>query len=274
MTQLDVNALRPVMCNSLVRIGNPYGDGAYIMKSDLIDRCTHVLSLGLGLDWSFDRSMVRLNPSIRLIAADHTVTPLRLAGLWCLAWVKRLVYPLVPTKRNKAKVYRQQSEMLMDYFRIYGWGNHAHHKRMVAASEGKGAITIAQLFQEAGANAPYSVIVKMDIEGAEYDVLTDVMNHHNLVSTIAVEIHDVGPRAAELNAIMLALSKEFAVVHIHGNNCAPIDSASGFPNVIELTFVHKGLLGNDLAPSQHSYPRPDLDVPNTNARPDYVMRWS
>ncbi len=263
--------LRPMVCQGLIRLGNPAGDGGYIIRRADVDRCTHVLSLGLGLETSFDKAITELNPAITLIAADHTVPPGRLRKMWLHAQWKKLLYPLLPFKKRRALEPAYRSTMIGVYFEVYGNSRHTHVTKMVSATSGLGSVTIDELMERTGNTSPHGVIVKMDIEGAEYDVIADVLRHHERIGTIAVEIHSLGSRAAEFESMMDALLEYYAIVHIHGNNCSPLVPGTSCPDVVEVTFVHRALLEKPLQPSTHTYPRPDLDVPNTDERSDYPL---
>lgn len=98
--------------------------------------------------------------------------------------------------------------------------------------------------------ASESLALQMDIEGAEYDVLTN-MQRENLagLDLLLVEFHNlhkmVGTTSIEnpLHVSLKLLSKDFELVHCHPNN------AGGFslhrfrvlPKVVETTWVRKGL---------------------------------
>jgi hypothetical protein len=265
--------LRPVQCEGLIRLGNPDGDGGYIIRRADVERCSHVLSLGLGLETSFDKAITALNPAIRLIAADHTVPPSRLRWLWLHAQWKKVLYPLLPSKKRRAWEHAQRSRLIGVYFDVYGKKQHRHLTKMVSATPAQNSVTIDELMAMTGNPAPHSVIVKMDIEGAEYDVVADVLRHHERISTIAIEIHSLGSRAVEFESMMAAMLERYAIVHVHGNNCSPLIPGTTCPDVVELTLVHRELLEKPLQLSTHTYPRSDLDVPNSDERPDYPLEF-
>ena len=52
-------ALKPHRNKTLVRIGNQF-DGGYILAADAVASMQNILTFGLGLDWSFEKSMVEI----------------------------------------------------------------------------------------------------------------------------------------------------------------------------------------------------------------------
>ncbi len=73
---------------------------------------------------------------------------------------------------------------------------------------------------------------------------------------------------------MTALQQAFAIVHIHGNNYAPLVKGTELPNSIEVTAVNRALLPADLRPSRAEYPITGLDQPNHAGRPDYQLKFT
>lgn len=132
-------------------------------------------------------------------------------------------------------------------------------------------------------------ILKMDIEGAEYDWLTndnfDILC--NNFGQLTFEVHGLIEESPEgwvynehviraKNNLKLKedffkkLNKEFTLFHIHGNNHSPryVD----FPDSLELTYLRnsKEYLTE---PDNSRYPKEGLDKPNFDGREDYVLDW-
>lgn len=132
-------------------------------------------------------------------------------------------------------------------------------------------------------------ILKMDIEGNEYDWLTE--ENLNLLSNnfnqFVIEVHSlieevpegwvVEPQMIEaknnpkkVKKFFEDLNKHFYLFHLHGNNHSPryVD----FPDSLELTYINKKAarsFGYNLV----SFPIVGLDKPNYNEREDYVLDW-
>ncbi|MCC7439582.1 MAG: FkbM family methyltransferase [Armatimonadetes bacterium] len=119
----------------------------------------------------------------------------------------------------------------------------------------------------------HDVVLKMDIEGSEYEVVADIIRHQSRISCITGEFHDLDSRTEEFNRMMVALLEHFRVIHIHGNNCGAYDHTNNFPTIVEITFINAALLDGDAPHSARRYPRPDLDAPNEPTIPEYELRF-
>ena len=57
---------------NLLRIG-PKSDGGYIIDKRVIKKTSVIISCGLNDDWEFEKYFLKLNPSCKIIAYDHTI---------------------------------------------------------------------------------------------------------------------------------------------------------------------------------------------------------
>jgi hypothetical protein len=104
-------------------------------------------------------------------------------------------------------------------------------------------------------------ILKLDIEGSEYAVLTDLKELHRL-NIIVVEFHDLFRISSvkfwsEFEKILNRLSHKHVVVFMAANNCCGFTNIGGFPipNVLEITWVKKSLVqGEKIQNYQRSKP--------------------
>ena len=138
---------------------------------------------------------------------------------------------------------------------------------------------------------PKSSILKMDIEGCEYDWLTKenlsiltekfcqfTVEVHSLIEEVP-EKWDVEPQLKQAkenpNKVLRffqELASDFKLWHIHANNHSPryVD----FPDSLELTFLNLNFYeeseGIDFS---SNYPIDGLDEPNYNGRKDYILDW-
>lgn len=122
-----------------------------------------------------------------------------------------------------------------------------------------------------------SLLLQMDIEGAEFDVLLSASRSTlDRFTVIVVELHELSMVTNRhglklLNLLLEKLLLSHRVVHAHPNNCCPGVEFRGFawPEVIELTLVHKnqtGLFTERPAQLPHA-----LDKPNTPG-PEIILK--
>ncbi|MCB8874196.1 class I SAM-dependent methyltransferase [Acidisoma silvae] len=119
-------------------------------------------------------------------------------------------------------------------------------------------------------------ILKMDVEGAEWDVLTETSSLvMRRFEQIVLELHDLEKlEDARFRGLvwraLASLSSAFTLCHVHANNFGHIANVSGFPvpQTLEVTYIRSDLVRP--APSQTYYPTP-LDTGNCLDWPDLPL---
>jgi len=235
-----------------------------------VRRSAVLLSLGVKDDWSFDRAFIAMNPAARVIAVDHSVGP---------AWFMRhatdsLLDAMGHAIRGDARRARKQVDVArnaIDYFRFFSTP-HRHIRKRVAARDSASEITLTGLLELAG-GGDHDVLLKMDVDGAEYELVPGILSNERRINCLVVEFHRLDRNATTFDDAIAQLLRHFRIVHIHGNNYAGYDAQNDFPDTVEITFVNAALMPAVSAPSRHDYPRPGLDFPNRSGRPDYPLRF-
>jgi hypothetical protein len=120
------------------------------------------------------------------------------------------------------------------------------------------------------------VILKIDIEGSEWDVL-DTATPEELArfSQIIGEFHELTSAADpawrdRARRVLAKLRSAFDVVHVHGNNWSPLDIVANvaIPASVELTFANRAIYQCD--ETGEVFPTA-LDQPNWRGRPDIFL---
>lgn len=268
---LNKTVLKPVEYPILIRLGLK-GDGGYVVPGDQIKDCNLLISLGLSDNWDFDREFLAMNPKARVVGVDHTI-----GSFWILrrilvySW-KVLLYTLILDRRKTSK-YIEKVRNHFGYFSFFR-EPHVHLKKRASSRTGHLDISLGQILKSNPAfDTRHDVFLKMDIEGAEYDVTEDIICCQDRIRCIAAEFHDLDERTEEFNVCMQALSSHFFVVHVHGNNGASYDLKNDFPSTIEMTFVNRALFDRAFLPSTREYPRNGLDFPNDPNAPEYDLHF-
>jgi hypothetical protein len=151
-----------------------------------------------------------------------------------------------------------------------------HKTRIVPNRNSEDGVTIEQIVSAYRICRTDKPILKMDIEGSEWDVFDEMPESTlNIFSQILVEFHgfehigtkDFGEKALR---VFRKLSKSFRLVHVHGNNWGA-QLAFGphlFPAVLEISFANADFY--PLEVSGETFPGP-LDKPCNGAQPDYPL---
>jgi hypothetical protein len=116
-----------------------------------------------------------------------------------------------------------------------------------------------------------NVFVKMDIEGGEYTLTRDILNHQHRIMGMVIEYHGAASTSKHCFLEELpVLTQHYQCVHIHANNSGPV--IDGFPDYLELTFLHRDLC---TATQQRLDTYMDhLDRPCSTYREDYRIVFS
>ncbi|MEO1024891.1 MAG: FkbM family methyltransferase [Pseudomonadota bacterium] len=122
------------------------------------------------------------------------------------------------------------------------------------------------------------LLLQMDIEGYEYEVLIDTsVEALRRFRIMVIEFHALqmvfeSSTLRLLTAIMEKVTREFAVVHIHPNNCKGVVERNGVavPKVLEFTFLRKDRILAPKPTEQLVYPHP-LDAKNLPSLPDVTL---
>ena len=121
-------------------------------------------------------------------------------------------------------------------------------------------------------------ILQMDIEGAEYDVLLyESIETLASFSYIIIEFH-YWQKIFEndflriLNVVFKKLLKNFAICHVHPNNCCGVHTLNevSVPQVLEVTFIHKDFVSATSGGDAIVFPHV-LDQPNDPSLEDIYM---
>lgn len=196
----------------LVRVGNE-GDGGYVM-ADFFE-VSAAVSIGIGTNASWDLEIAEKH--IPVFMFDHTIR-------------------------------RPPGEIPGGKFRRIGVGNPQKSRRFRH---------LATVIEEVQEKKPGNLLLKMDIEGCEWGVLEKTTTQDLATcSQIVLEmhgfaaLHDLNFRDRVM-AVLEKLRNSHLPVHVHGNNFDELVMFGDkwFPSTVEVSYVRRDLLGQDLHPA-------------------------
>lgn len=197
-------ALGPTGSVDVVRLGSDYG--GWVIPAELVTESSIVYSAGVGEDVSFDLALIArfgchvwaLDPTPRASAYAESVTEERFhflpVGLWSADETRSFYGPRDPADVSYSTVSAHSSD------------------RFEAR-----CLSVATLMRDLGHDR--LDLLKLDIEGAEYDVL-DSLGHVS-PACICVELHPLKP-LTEMVAAVRRL--DYEVVHVDGWNVTLVQS--------------------------------------------------
>ena len=214
----------------LSRLGNPGGDGGYLIADDGLEFDV-LVSYGILDDVSFELDFVRRYPNTQVHLFDHTIERL-------------------PEENPSFTFHRQ------------GLG------------PGKtDQLDSLQSHLQAFATHARCIFLKIDVEGAEYEsLLATPQRAFDRVQQIAIELHNVCWTNKHIIPLLQRLSRDFQVVHVHGNNSGGVLSVAGVavPMVLEVTFLRRN--SHRILSPPPTLPHP-LDRPNDPTKGDIKLEF-
>jgi hypothetical protein len=150
-------------------------------------------------------------------------------------------------------------------FSQLGWG----------AKNEDNLITLAKMLENTGLDNG-DLILKFDVENAEWDALSDISPELlKRFRIITCELHgfDKLENSAvfhKVNKVINLLTANHTVVHLHPNNCCGIVFVAGIalPRLIECSFLRNDR--TSFYPSSQSIPS-SLDYPNVKNKPEIIL---
>lgn len=123
------------------------------------------------------------------------------------------------------------------------------------------------------------IFLKMDIEGYEYDWIDSLsVNDLKKFKQITIEFHFINDNNLNISyelkqKCLNKLYDTHYLIHAHGNNnCGTTNS---IPDVIELTYIRKDVIGDEenITYNKTALPIKNLDYPNNWNKPDISLNF-
>ncbi len=268
---VDTHSLQPVACPDMRRLGNPVSDGGYPVPMEAVRRANLLIACGVSSDWSFERDVQRANPDIKIDAYDHTVGR-KLFRKWVARGILSVIGRTLALNPHGVRASYTKLQTALDYFRFFR-GKVQHHQKRVWYNNDRGSVTLFDMLKRAPDSTACSVFAKIDIEGSEYRLLPDLVDHAERFSGMVIEFHDIDICADQFNRCMRELAQHFHVVHVHGNNFSDLSIHHELPLTLEVSFIHKSLLPALPLALKSSLPIAGLDMPNDPKQSDYPLHF-
>jgi hypothetical protein len=258
---LTLNDLQPFQYENLVRRGAK-NDGGYLVPSNV--NADLLISLGLGDSWKFELDLIKNNQVKKFFVFDHTVDLCTL--------IMRIFTRLNPRKFHiQALIYR--FFVLINYLGYFSFSKKTHIRKKISRNGSKSdekEINLIEIFDKFVESPSATVILKIDIEGSEYEIIEQILNLNKQILLVVIEFHDIHKQSEKFLNYLNQLKSKYVLIHSHWNNYSKID-ANYIPDAVEFTFIKQELFhGNKKI---DSLPLPRLDSPSTPMRPDYSIKF-
>lgn len=247
------NFLIPIKTKDLIRLGANY-DGGYVVNKSIVEKANILVSFGIGNDWSFELDFLKKNKKGTVNIYDHTTN--------IFPYIKNLLKSLRRTLTLRANIQNlfNNFNALKSYILFkYNKNIQVYFERVVSKKIFKYDADLQKVFNRLNEKEK-KIILKIDIEGYEYQIVPHLFNVKKEILMIVVEYHDIEKNILKFKKQILELKKKYNIIHIHGNNHANINKF-GFPNVLEITLLKKNKI-NKKNKLKLNFPIKKYDFPN------------
>jgi hypothetical protein len=198
--------------NHIIRIGS-IRDGGYFVTKRMVEDSNFIISGGISYNVAFEKDFWDINRNAKLIMIDGSFN--------IFTYLLRPFYWMVFKRSFLMKIGG-----LVDMLYL--------KKKAVFLKKylGNSGISLSKIFDlYAKENIGY---LKLDIEGAEYQLLDDIILYRGKLIGVAIEFHDVSNHIPEINDFIAKLKMD--VIGFNINEVGKLN-AENIPNVIEICFA-------------------------------------
>jgi hypothetical protein len=186
-----------------------------------------LVSMGIDDNWTFERAFRKIK-RVPVHAYDGCTSTLYLLQ--------------VSQKALSARNWRWLARSLInviDYHWFFSSRSQRHFRQFVGTSDyayeqtGAPTVSLARVFNSMLEVGGAKVFLKIDIEGAEYEMLDEVVIRAATTTGLAIEFHDCDKRMEEI--VSFVDRYPLTLVHVHANTYGGLGNGN-VPCALELTF--------------------------------------
>lgn len=257
--------LRPVKEKNKIRLGRKW-DGGYVLSRRILDASQVLISLGVNNEWSFEAGCLKSKPFDQLIMVDDQGSPQIMRDLFfksvgdvVFKFYDKVVFNRFKFRTKKFIHYTLLSNRYKVKYLQLRIGNGP-------AETGLDQLIHQQLIQTGKQN----ILLKIDIEGSEYHIISDIVNGSQNYSGVIIEFHDLLSQPEQFSKAIQQMKQGFEIIHVHFNNYTPRNEY--LADVVEISFVNKSWVDHPEWET-NDYPVPGLDYPCNRDMKDYEIKW-
>ena len=197
-------------------------DGGYYVNPKKVLEADILFSGGISSNVEFEYDIFQFNKDIKLIMVDPTVSQI---GLLSKALLRIFFF-----KNEKLRYLINTLTFVLMLQSGRGW----HIKKWLSSKTG-----ILQCMHEKNVSFENKKsLLKLDIEGGEYDMLDEIIENIHLFNCMVFEFHDLDVKHTLLYDFLKKCSTHFDMIHLEVNHCGGF-SKYGQPKLLEFTLERK-----------------------------------
>lgn len=209
----------------LLRLGS-FGDGGYVLSNCAVINAEVLVTIGIKDDWNFENDFLKINSSAKIFAFD-LVTDFHF-------FLKCAIYSFLKFRFKKSLFYFKR---IFAYFSFFHFDSRVKYLKKGVSGNKDGFLSLSDIINKNEINSN-RILLKIDIEGDEYSLLSDFIKHQDKFHMICIEFHNVISENFIFTNFIETISNYYSVVHIHMNNNSKFDSILNLSDVIEVTFAN------------------------------------
>jgi len=262
MLDFSYNYLRPFNETDLIRLGKK-SDGGYVISKKSLESGNCLLTFGMSNEWSFEEDFLKYNSKNFVHIYDHTVD-LNFFLLRLYKSIKRIFY----FKSNFSNILEKSKE-LIKYIKLSN-SKITHYKYKISNKKSPLTKNLKDGLKETKYNG--KLMLKIDIEGDEFEILKNINLYSDRIHTLIVEFHKLDKKFSDFEELIKYINKKFYVIHIHGNNYSECGK-NGIPNTLEITFLNLKMFFQNNKKTKINFPIDNLDFPNNPNEKDININF-
>lgn len=224
------NFLKPYKVKKLIRLGRNF-DGGYLVCNDALKHCNDLITLGVGDDLSFERDFDKKKKPKKVYLYDYTVNHNLFLKI-ILKYFRRLI-----TFRTRLDNFLYSIENYLNYINFIKQKNVFLFKLRVVKKIIKNFdINLNSIFKKINSSKN---LLKIDIEGSEYEIIDEIVKHSSKINILIIEFHWINKNSKIFINSIKKLKKNFDIVHLHANNYRQLKENEDIFDVLEITFTNK-----------------------------------
>ncbi len=246
--------------SKLVRLGS-IDDGGYVVPKSIFKEIDKLISYGISDNWDFEKDLT-FQAKCSVDAYDYSINR--------NFWLKRFQNDFLKFLQLKIfkpkKIYKMFIFVNFIYFFYFKKLNNFYLKKI---GNSKNEVSFFDTIK----NYKGNIFLKIDIEGSEYEILSDLIKFSKTrLIGFVIEFHDVSINKKKIVNFINKINKNIKLIHIHGNNYS-IKSLTKDPEAIEMTFINAKYLPKKIIKNNKKYPIKNLDYPNSKRSKDLTLRF-
>ena len=252
--------LAPKSPHDLIRLGSEF-DGGYVVSQKVVKKSQMLLTFGNGFNIDFEWDYVKQSQfRKKAIVFDGTHKLMSFQQFYQVIMLSLKYFAITPSLGYLSFLIKSIVLFLL------GRGKFIRKNLELFTSER--SCTLQEVLSSRSENR---VLLKIDIEGAEWELLDEIYRNQERLEGLIIEFHNVGTRLPLLKSFLEKMYKaEFNLDHLHACNYGRLLD-DGMPDILEIT------LGRIYSENTYTFathlPLVNLDAPSSRVRDEIIVAF-